>query len=318
MAIKLMASTNIRSVDELLQDFIERCEATFPTRVRSYYLGGSYSDGTGIDNGASPNSSDADVFVLFRGIVTEDETAMFQQIVTESRLVSPISLDTHAYSEQDLLSTPEPEATQLSFLDALIKHASVLIYGEDIRTSLPSVPFSHYVLDVIESGIYHIGIPRQRIELAYPLPTPLNVPLVYPDADGEFYGYDSVPSRPATPPATRVLVGIATWIATFILALETGHYAGQKSQSVALCKKYLPDDERIQLVTSIYDNCKLGWRYNIPDGKEDRELLRALCGNVLALENEYLQICHDFMLEQLRHDGDVERQVARILESIVY
>ena len=132
MAIKLMASTNIRSVDELLQDFIERCDVAFPTRIRSYYLGGSYSDGTGINNGASLNSSDADVFVIFREIVTEDESAMFQQIVTESRRISPISLDAHAYSEQDLLGTPGSEATQLSFLDALIKHSSILVYGEDI------------------------------------------------------------------------------------------------------------------------------------------------------------------------------------------
>ena len=208
---------------------------------------------------------------------------------------------------------------QIAFANALLTHGSVLLYGDDIRPSLPNMPFSRYVLDVIESGVYHLGIPRQRKDLSYPLPEPLIVPLDYPNVDEAFYGYDRVPARPATPPATRILVGIGTWIATFLLALETGHYACQKSECIRLCKQYLPDDTRIQLAAHIYDLCKLAWKYRIPDLPEDQVQLQQLCQDVLALENEYLQLVHAYMLERLRHgEAEEQRQVTRILQNVVY
>src|SRR5260370_34871536 len=98
---------------------------------------------------------------------------------------------------------PGKDAPQSSFLNALIKVAGVLIYGDDMGALLPPVPYSRYVLDVIESAVFHLGIPRQRKDLAYPLKEPLVPPLAYPDAVGEFYGYGLGPPRPGAPPSTR-------------------------------------------------------------------------------------------------------------------
>jgi hypothetical protein len=231
----------------------------------------------------------------------------------------PIQIDAHAYAEDDLLRKSEGDAAQTSFLNALIRVAGVLIYGDDLSSDLPSVPFARYVLDVIESGLFHIGIPRQREELAYPLIAPLVPPLAYPDPSGEFYGYDAVPARPDMPRGTRVFVGLTAWIATLILALETGQYAAQKSQSIQLCKKYLPDDPRTQLAVAIMDLCKGTWGYALPDRAEDRQRLRELCREALALENDYLRLVHDYVLAQLQQGGAPEkRQAMRILQSVVY
>jgi hypothetical protein len=319
MEVKLHTTTGIEHLDDLLGHLITLCEGSFPARIRSYYLGGSYSDGTAVGHDSSPNSSDVDLFVIFRGTVTEDENATFEHLVAECRRDLPVQVDAHAYSEDDLFGLLRKDATQTSFLNVLIKEVGVLVYGDDLRADLPSVPFSRYVLDVIESGVFHVGIPHQREALAYPLVTPLVPPLAYPNPDGEFYGYDVVPARPDAPHGTRVFVALTAWIATLILALETGHYAGQKSQSQRLCKEYLPHDKRTQLAAEILDFCKGSWGYAQPSSVEGRERLRGLCRETLFLENEYLRIVHNYVLAQLQHAPMQEkRQALRILQSVVY
>lgn len=319
MNIELHATTGVERLDDLLVHLITLFEMSFPARICSYYLGGSYSDGTAVGHDQSPNSSDVDLFVIFRGTVAEDESTNFQRLVAECQLAGPVQVDAHAYSEDDLFQRSRKDTTQTSFLNALIKVAGVLVYGDDLRADLPSVPFSRYVLDVIESGIFHLGIPRQREMLTYPLVTPLIPPLAYPNPDGEFYGYDMVPARSDAPHGTRVLVALTAWVATLILALETGHHAGQKSQSIQLCKEYLPNDKRTQLVAAIYDLCKGACKYALPSSEEDRERLHGLCRETLPLENEYLRIVHDYVLAQLQHGGVQEkRQVLRIMQSVLY
>ena len=319
MDIELCTTSGIERIDNILRGLINLCEASFPARIRSYYLGGSYSDGTAVGHSLSPNSSDVDLFVIFRGTVKQAEHATFHSIITECQLNSPIQVDAHAYSEDDLLHQPRPKATQTSFLNALIQVASVHVYGDDIRALLPLVPFSRYVLDVIESGVFHLSIPRPRQHIAYPLVTPLVPPLAYPNPAGEFYGYDIVPARPDAPHGTRVLVAITAWIATLILALETGRYAGQKSQCMRLCKEYLPNNKRTQLVTTIYDTCKGKWGYALPVSAADRELFCNLCHDTLSLENEYLQLSRNYILAQLHQGGTAEKQQAtHILQSVAY
>lgn len=319
MDVELHNTTGLQTLDELLRGLIILLETSFPKRIQSYYLGGSYSDGTAVGRDGSPNSSDLDLFVIFRGTLGESEKTTFQSLVMASRLMGHLQIDAHAYSGDDLLRRSMTEASQMSFVNVVIKISSKLLYGEDIGEALPDIPFAHYVLDVIESGLYHLGIPRQREVLAYPLVTPLVYPLTYPQAAAEFYGYDAVPVRPKAPRGTRVLVAITTWIATLILALEIGRYAGRKSQSLQLCKEYLPDDKRTQLATTINDMYKGTWGYAVPESAEDREELHALCRDVLTLENAYLGLCRAYVFAQLQQGGLTERrQAIHILQSVVY
>jgi hypothetical protein len=317
--VRLLTRIGVADADDLLVTLIGALERAFPNRIRAYYLGGSYSDGSAVGQDRSTNSSDIDLFAIFRGAVSVDEAATFQRITDALRATSPIQIDAHAYAEDDLLQPSRPETTQASFLNALIRSAGLPLYGDDLRADLPEVPFARYVLDVIESGVFLLGVPRQRDSLAFPLDIPLVAPLAYPDPDGELYGYDVVPARPDTPRGTRVLVGIATWIATLILALETGRYACQKSQSIALCKQYLPGDERTCLAADIYDTCKREWGHLLPESAEDRARLRSWLQDILAVENDYLRLCHDFLVARLQQGDDAERrQAVCILQSVTF
>jgi len=87
----LSSVTGIAHIDNIVRALIDTVEASFPGRVRSYYLGGSYSDGTAVggDGDESPHSSDVDLFVIFRDTIREGEAAMFQRLVAARQLLSP-------------------------------------------------------------------------------------------------------------------------------------------------------------------------------------------------------------------------------------
>lgn len=319
MSIELATTTGVERLDTLMQGLVALFEAAFPGRIRSYYLGGSIGDGTAVAHSSSINSSDLDLYVIFRGGIGENEGKFFQELVAASRLISGIQIDASAHAEDDLLGTPDPDSNQASFMNVLLRIAGQLVYGDDIRTLLPEAAFSRYILDVMESGIYHIGIPRQRGKLTFPLETPLTYPLDYPDPDGEFFGYEVVPARPDAPHGTRVLVANTAWTATLLLALETGRFAGRKSQSIQQCKTYLPDDWRAQLAVTIYETCKTTWGYAIPERTEDRQRLRDLCRQTRALENEYLRLCREYLLARLQAGEPGEQpQISRILQCVTY
>jgi len=319
MNAKRHARASLKDLNAFLHDLVQRFERSFPQRIRSFYLGGSYSDGTAVGHISSLGASDLDLFVIFRGTLSEDESVTFERLVAECQGSSPVQVDAHAFCESDLVRPLRQDAAQASFVNILIREASLLVAGEDMRAELAPVSFVRYVLDVIESGVFHLGIARQRESISYPLVTPLTFPLTYPDPTGEFYGYDVVPARPGAPRGTRVLVALTAWIATLILALETGQYAGQKSQSIRLCQEYLPDDPRIQLAASIYSTCKGAWGYVLPTEAKEREQLRSLCRDTLALENAYLRLCRTSVLAALRQGAAAEKRRALcILQSVVY
>src|SRR5438034_10357286 len=109
MNIELRTATGVESLDGLLRGLITLFEMSFPARIRSYYLGGSHSDGTAVGHDRSPNSSDVDLFVIFRGTVEETESATLQHLLEACQLISPISLDSHASSADKPPVQPGPD-----------------------------------------------------------------------------------------------------------------------------------------------------------------------------------------------------------------
>jgi hypothetical protein len=312
MDVALRTQTGIEQIDHILQGLVRLFELSFPTRVRGYYLSGSYSDGSAIGGGSLLHASDIDLFVVFKDSLATGESTTFHQVVNACRLISPVPLDVHAFSEDELRQ-------QTNQLSVLIKLASVPIYGDDIRDALPLIPFSYYVLNLIDYGVFNMGLPRQGDEpLSYPLAVPLVPPVRYPNPDGEFYGYDATLGMTGRP-GTRLLVIITGWIATTLLALEAAQYAGSKTQTFRLVKQHLPQDTRAQLATTIYETCKGRWGYQLPNTAEEQAQLRAWCRDTLALENEYLLLCRRYLLTQLQHGGNTEKRLAaRTLQLVIY
>jgi hypothetical protein len=313
MHIGLLAETGIEQIDSILRGLVGLFEVSFPGRIRGCFLTGSYSDGTAVDLGRTLHSSDIDLLVVFKDTVAEGEGESFRRIVQACRQISPTQLDVHAVDEDDLWQQP-------TLLTVLLKISSMPIYGEDIRAALPQMPLPNYILNLIDYGVYHMGIHRQGGQrITYPLTVPLSCPVAYPDPSGEFYGYDFTSASLGQRRGTRVLIVITCWIATTILALKTGRYAGRKSESIQLCKQYLSDDQRAQFAATLYDTCKGQWGYAIPENRQERAHLRGFCRDALALENDYLLLCRDYLLGRLRDGSDDEKmQAARTLQNVVY
>lgn len=316
--IELLERTGIEKVDLILQGFIGVMEISFPGRVRCYYLGGSYSDGTGIDIGKTMHSSDLDLFVIFKERLQEEDGAKFGELVRSCNQLSAIVLDAHPESEEDLCQ----EDKSPTILNMIIKDSSLLLYGEDIKDKIAPLPLDSYMSHVINHGFYHSGIARQNGKPpAFPLTVPLSYPLHYIEPEGEFYGYNHRSKKSngeLDQDGTRLLVAMALWPATIIMGLKTGRYTGTKGGSVRLYRETV-NDEWTPLVEAIFNKCKIEWHYTMPSAAEDRQFLRDLCRQVLDLENYAYGLCKDYLLGVLEEKEDCHKLEALVcLQSIVY
>lgn len=296
--IELATSTGIRQVDTILCGVVGMYETVFPDRVRAYYLFGSYT------NKSAVAISDIDMGVLFKGPFLDDaEEIKAQQLRQYCSLLSPLRLDIGVASEEAIPA----EHVQL-------KLASVLVFGEDIRDSIPVPTLDAYVS-------YISNWPRTFVSLVHDQ-KPIIFPLDYPDPHGEFHGYDRIciPAwyPPSTKGGTKELVAYLCWIATFMIGWKAGVFVGTKADAVRAYKDYINDDFA-PLLDVVYHICGQRWAYAIPEQDQERQVLRDVCSKVLAFENSYLLAYRDFLIEQLR-SGAVDKQVLAVngLAETVY
>jgi hypothetical protein len=313
----LLDPTGILKIDNILKGFIGLCELTFPERISSYYLGGSYSDGHAIDTGPTNNSSDLDLFAIFKEEIKPEEEEKFNEVVLCCRQFGTIGLDAHPTAETQLLDTDSPNV-----LNTLIKIASLHLYGRDIRSEIPQLTFPHYVQQVIDHGLFHSGQTRQtQRPITFPLKDPMVYPVTVPDPSKPLLGYDMpvrYPDGTQGPPGTRLLIAIVLWAATLGLVLKSGRYTGTKFQSVKLYRELL-NDEWTPLVEGIFYKCKKEWGHEIPPGEAEKAQLREWSWQTPALENHFLELARNFMLEQLRA-GDKADKIGALMgfQSVVY
>lgn len=313
----LLEPTAILKVDNILRGFMGLCELTFPGRVVAYYLGGSYSDGQAVDTGPTNNSSDLDLFAVFKGEILPEEAQKFDELALCCRQFGTVGLDAHPVAESQLTDPDHPNV-----LNTLIKIASLHLYGTDIRPRIPQLAFPHYVQQVIDHGLFHSGQTRQTARpVTFPLKDPMVYPVTLPDPAKPLLGYDMpvrYPDGTQGPPGTRLLIAIVLWSATLGLVLKTGRYTGTKYQSVRLYRE-LVNDEWTPLVEGLFYRCKQEWRHEIPPGEADQAQLQQWCQQTPALENYFLSQARDFMLDQLR-TGDKAGKLGALLglQSVIY
>src|SRR5438128_8672389 len=117
----LLSSTQNATVDRILQGVIALLELTLPSHVRSYYLEGSYAEGT------ATAASDIDLYVILKEPLSAEETRVFWAVARSCHLLSSIPLDVFPLVEQEVLQTGSLG----------LKYASQVLFGEDIRASVP-------------------------------------------------------------------------------------------------------------------------------------------------------------------------------------
>lgn len=297
--LSLHTSTGNDRADDILSGAVGLWEQAFPGRIRGYYLSGSYANAT-----ATP-TSDLDLTILFKDQYRDQaETDLAQQMCELIEALHPAIFVDMGYLNEASLQQADRVSAALQ-----LKRSSCLIYGEDVRDLITATPDAGYVRDAMHIPYFGSRYGRPQLDV-------LTFPLDYPDPNGRFYGYDgwSLASAGDREQAgTKMLVVIVGRIATALIALHTGEYAGTKRDSVTLYRTHI-HDVWLDLVEQVYDLCKVRWQYRIPTKKGDREQLRTLCQAALAFENRFFALYRTYLLEEL--DNEQRENQLRAVERL--
>jgi hypothetical protein len=274
MSVELVYSTREPEIDTLLQGIIGLLELIFPGRVRAYYLIGSAAEGTMV------YGSDLDLIVVFKGDFQGNEADLCRQVRHYGSLISPVRLDLAPRCEAQLIQNG---ATGL-------KLAAVLLYGDDILDQIPLEPLPQLRQDAINGFVYYLRALRG-------LPSPLQYPLAYPQPDDDFFGYATSGiwrGGDRYEPGTRLLINAVTLGAALRLLLATGQRSGSKVETIRLYREHI-NDQWVTWLSGLYEQCKLQWRYRVPEAPLERGQLRSLLQPTLAFENDVLRRCQPYI-----------------------
>ena len=283
-------STDNRYIDDILHGIVGLFEMTFPNRIRGYYLCGSYIDGSAV-----PLLSDLDVCIVFKGELSDSEREQFQQMLSHLRLIRPMLLALESYSEASLFRHGA----------VVLKHASRLIYGEDIRPKIPEQPVAEFVREVIQEFYFFVTWKRPHQKV-------LTFPLSYPDAAGEFYGYDHTKQSPFALTdihTTQSWAALVCLITTGLICLKSGAVVWEKRRCALAYKTYI-NDTWTEFIKAVCWVCFDKWKYRIPDDSAGKQQIRELCEKTLAFENHFLTIVKDWLLSELKALDDTHKQQA--------
>ena len=124
--ISLLRSTGIMPIDQILRGLIGLIGGSFPDRVRGYYLEGSYAGGSAVA------TSDIDLRIVFKEQLDPEEKRHATYLIDCCWLISARPLDLVLDSEAALLRIGAVRFQQ----------ASILLFGDDIRSAAPLKPLA--------------------------------------------------------------------------------------------------------------------------------------------------------------------------------
>lgn len=290
--IVLSATTGIAEIDRLLVYVVSQLHTLFGNRVRGYYLVGSYAMGCPV------TTSDVDVVALFVQQATEEERNRFRMIVGELQARAPLQIDITSVDEAELL---QHGATRFKF-------ASKLLYGKDIRPSLPIRPLAMYARSEMAGGATALFRTRGN-------PAVLDLPLAAPRAADEFLGYASrshqLPDG-TKHASTKDLVLAVVLIGTSIVAAQAHQYVHHKSLLFPIYQACI-GDEWSDHIEAVYTVCRDQWAYQVPEEQAARRRLRDFCEHELAFEQAFVRRFQAFCVHEQHHGNHewAERQLAR-------
>ncbi|MBW4561375.1 MAG: nucleotidyltransferase domain-containing protein [Mojavia pulchra JT2-VF2] len=299
--IALLNSTNFPKIDQIISEIIKLGDYHFFKRIRGYYLVGSYAVGEAVA------TSDIDIVIVFKDKQTPEEKQRFTSYKQECQQQCPFALDL----------IPVDEAQLLSVGGVKFQTASLLMYGEDIRDSVPLKAVAGHIRDSM-FGQYRLFAQLRGN------PPQLTFPLGYPDPVGEFYGYDRRLMHlrdGASQKGIKDLVINVLSPADALILHKTGKYIGTGSwkRNCATQYRIWINDQWTELVEQIYEYCCRRWAYLIPKATGDRQLLHHLCKQALGFENHFLECYRSYLLEKLPQSQPFEQlQYVKQLGQLIY
>ena len=296
-AVVPLAMIDDERLDRALRDAVDAFEAAFPGRVRGYYVEGSHADRTGV------TSSDLDLTIVFRDRFADDgERDRAAALATTCTDSGGVELDIVFLEEAALAGGADP----------MFKLASRLVYGEDIRDTVPLLSIDAWTRDRMHAAYWLLVKALDR-------PPVVRFPLGYPEPTAPFRGYDRRMVRlpdGRTAPSTRNLIRVAGWMGTALVALQAGRYVARKRDCHASYREWI-GDEWAPLLEEIYVVCRGAWGGLIPDAEEERRRLDGICERMLAFENHFVERYQQYLVSQLRGaDREGVRAALQVLARI--
>ncbi len=293
--IVLQHSSGRIQVDTAIQEVVGAYEDAFPAQIAGYYVEGSYADQSQVP------TSDIDITIVFRGHFADENTARTaEQIWETSAHKTTMEMDITVVDEESLQKGVFPT----------LKLGSRLVYGYDICGNYPILPLEAWTRERMHSAYWLLTTVYQR-------PSPVHMPIGYPDPTDEFFGYTNRTVRlpdGKDVPCTRNLVRTTGWAATALLALRAGQYAARKRDSTRLYRHFI-GDEWSSLLEEIATFCRDEWQYLIPAEQSARQHLRSLCERTRGFEQHFLTRYKPFLLEQLRSGEQEHVRFARWVQE---
>lgn len=298
MTIALTQRIESKLAEKAILEVISRFEAAFPAATISYYVEGSHADGSAIP------TSDLDLIIVFGSMMNEAEESKANQLMTQLESDSPIELDIELAEQSQLRQSANP----------MFKLGSVLIYGEEIRETIPLMPIDLWA--------------RERMHAAYWLlinvferPKPVRAPLDFPKPEALYLGYVNRPMQlgdGSKVMTTRNLIRVTGWMTTARIAYEAKKYVVRKRECYSTYKQAI-GDEWTELLGRIDQRCRTEWHYRIPANVAEQQELRSILEQVLDYENHFLAVYRRFLLQALASsDAEAIMSALRFLRQVPF
>jgi len=276
-------------MDTVVREMIARFLTALPDRLRAVYVLGSYADASAVP------TSDLDLELLVAGSLREDEHERIQSLLAAWTSQAKSELDIEIKEETELRAGVSPT----------LKLGSRLLWGADVRQRLPLMPLTTWTRDRMHTSYW-------RLARLFARPTPLTMPLDYPDPHDAFYGYvrrlTHLPDGQLAP-GTRDLMRAVGWMATALLAYQAGQYVATKRACATIYREHI-GGEWVSLLDDLAAWVRGAWQYRIPATQEERARLRAICAQTLGFENHFLALYRRYALSELHGDDPLGRQLA--------
>ena len=257
--LELVHKTGHPEIDGLLAAIVSLYDVAFPGRVRGYYLVGSYGTADAI------RRSDIDMTLVFTGAISLNDSARLLLMRQAIREMAFLHVDINTIAE----------ATFGESDTCALVMASQFLYGEDTRRRIP--------LPSAEVYLRNISMPTQRGLTHRFRHEEVTLPLAYPDADDEFFGY--IPDKwKGVHGDIKMWVLHVGWLATFLIIYSQQSYIPSKQHMLNICQQH-PDEDWMQFVLEVFYYGREQWGYDMPPDGAGRRMLRDLCARTLAFEN---------------------------------
>lgn len=273
---------------------IHLLKSSLKDELLSVYLSGSYVSGFAIP------SSDIDFVIVARGALDADRRKEIVLLRHSLCLIGGRMIDLVILDENELRHGIMPHVK-----------TSRLIYGVPMFKTCSLMPMPDIITHYAKSVFYFMGIIRGKDE-------PFRCPLVYPDPDGAFLGYDKngyqfAPMRYS--PGFHMLVNLALSIASFRLAALTKVHFSSKHSTAIKYTEHLPGDELGKYIKDLYAICRGRLERSIPTDPAEQLVLKSYCAQMLPFENNFLALFDSIVPGMLPKVSPYTAELLRALQK---